>query len=62
MIFGDAKLVLEARHIFNTVLANTVMVDRVRVRTLSKYGEVLLSGLENQEKEVFPRKKEKFPF
>jgi len=25
-------------------------------------GEVLLSGLENQEKEVFPRKKEKSPF
>jgi hypothetical protein len=25
-------------------------------------GEVLLSGLESQEKEVFPRKKEKSPF
>jgi hypothetical protein len=28
----------------------------------SFFGEVLLSGLENQEKEVFPRKKEKSPF
>jgi hypothetical protein len=27
-----------------------------------KFGEVLLSGLESQEKEVFPRKKEKSPF
>jgi len=26
------------------------------------FGEVLLSGLESQEKEVFPRKKEKSPF
>ena len=29
---------------------------------VKNFGEVLLSGLENQEKEVFPRKKEKSPF
>ena len=29
---------------------------------LPNFGEVLVSGLENQEKEVFPRKKENFPF
>jgi hypothetical protein len=32
------------------------------VYTVCISGEVLLSGLESQEKEVFPRKKEKSPF